>query len=180
MDMDTRKFVVLTSILALAVFGFNYTMSAADTETFSPADAGDKWAEELLGDTLVNADGEKVETSTLKEMDKIAIYFSAQWCPPCRAFTPRLVDAYNEAKEGGAAVEVIFVSSDRDEDSMVKYMEDYGMEWLAVPFDGPRRELGEKFSVRGIPSLFILDGEGNIINADGRTEVMSKGSAAFA
>ena len=36
-------------------------------------------------------------------------------CPPCRAFTPRLVQTYNELKKrpGGDELEFIFVSSDK-------------------------------------------------------------------
>lgn len=174
-----RKLFVMLFVLSFVVVGMNYTRSVANTEGFNPADAGENWAEELFGGTLVNAEGRRVRTSTLKEMDKVAIYFSAQWCPPCRTFTPRLVKAYNDAKEDGAAVEVIFVSSDRDEAAMYKYMKDYDMDWLAVPFGGPRQELGRKFSVRGIPALFILDGDGNVITADGRGQVMNRGAAVF-
>lgn len=34
-------------------------------------------------------------------------------CPPCRAFTPQLVDTYQRIRERGHHFEVIFVSSDR-------------------------------------------------------------------
>lgn len=38
-------------------------------------------------------------------------------CPPCRAFTPRLVQTYKELKKraGGNDLEFIFVSSDKDQ-----------------------------------------------------------------
>ena len=28
----------------------------------------------------------------------IGIYFSAHWCPPCRGFTPKLVEWYGKVK----------------------------------------------------------------------------------
>ncbi|GLV36728.1 hypothetical protein CBL_02437 [Carabus blaptoides fortunei] len=40
-------------------------------------------------------------------------YFSAHWCPPCRAFTPQLVDTYKMLRKKDPGFEVIFVSSDR-------------------------------------------------------------------
>ena len=38
-----------------------------------------------------------------------AIYYSAQWCPPCHAFTPKLVDWYNRFKPAHHNFELIFV-----------------------------------------------------------------------
>ncbi|KAK3933257.1 Nucleoredoxin [Frankliniella fusca] len=43
----------------------------------------------------------------------LGVYFSAHWCPPCKAFTPQLVNTYNAVRERGHSFEVIFVSSDR-------------------------------------------------------------------
>lgn len=42
----------------------------------------------------------------------LCLYFSAYWCGPCRAFTPKLSGLYEAIKEH---VEVVFVSSDRSE-----------------------------------------------------------------
>ena len=36
-------------------------------------------------------------------------------CPPCRQFTPRLVETYATLKAAGHDVEVVFVSMDRDQ-----------------------------------------------------------------
>ena len=49
----------------------------------------------ISGQTLVKADGSKVQASTaLTGKNVICLYFSAHWCPPCRAFTPVLKDFY--------------------------------------------------------------------------------------
>ncbi|KAJ8977012.1 hypothetical protein NQ317_018383 [Molorchus minor] len=40
-------------------------------------------------------------------------YFSANWCPPCRAFTPQLAETYRIIKKKEPGFEIIFVSSDR-------------------------------------------------------------------
>ena len=63
----------------------------------------------------------------------VAIYFSAHWCPPCRAFTPTLIKAYEAAKAAGLPFELIFVSSDHDEDGFDEYTAD--MPWPSVKFD---------------------------------------------
>ena len=64
----------------------------------------------------------------------LGLYFSAHWCPPCRAFTPTLADWYNNFKKGpnGSKFDIVFVSSDRDDSAFDEY---YGeMPWLALPF----------------------------------------------
>merc|ERR1712232_235192 len=96
----------------------------------------------------------------------------AHWCPPCRGFTPKLVEAYAGLKEKG--FEVVFVSSDQDEEAWKGY---YGeMPWLAVPFeDRDRKEkLSERFKASGIPTLVILNSNGELITTDGRAKVMTE------
>ena len=62
------------------------------------------------------------------------VYFSAHWCPPCRAFTPKLGQYYEEQKKGPNAdkFEIVFVSCDRDDDSFKDYFKT--MPFLAVDF----------------------------------------------
>ncbi|XP_067014881.2 nucleoredoxin [Anabrus simplex] len=99
------------------------------------------------------------------------LYFSAHWCPPCKAFTPQLVHTYTKVRERGHRFEVIFVSSDRSEESFSQYLAT--MPWLAIPYedDVRRRELASLFSVQGIPTLVLLDADGHLITDDGRGEV---------
>jgi nucleoredoxin len=87
--------------------------------------------EELVGPELINAAGEKVPTSSLAGK-VVGLYFSAEWCPPCKAFTPELVKLRDSAAD---KFEVVFVSSDRSPEAQQKYMKDYKMIWLAVPHD---------------------------------------------
>lgn len=133
----------------------------------------------VFGPHLVNSDGETVAIDSLAGK-KVGLYFSALWCPPCRAFTPKLVETYNTWQEEGKAFELVFVSADRSADSMKKYMNDYEMPWLAFPFDAEQREtLPREHRVRGIPTLVILDEEGNVITRTGVNEIYAKGADAF-
>lgn len=78
---------------------------------------------------------EKIETKTLWEdgVKSVGFYFSAHWCPPCRAFTPKLVELYNEAQTTSNGFRLVFVSSDRDETSFDEYRST--MPWPAVPLN---------------------------------------------
>ena len=91
--------------------------------------------QELLGDTVVNGEGENVDVASLAGEGKVlGIYFSAHWCPPCRAFTPQLTNWYSNFKKGsnGSKFEIVYVSSDKDEKSFQEYYSE--MPWLALPF----------------------------------------------
>ena len=124
--------------------------------------------EELVGPELINAAGEKVPSSSLAGK-VVGLYFSAEWCPPCKAFTPELVKLRDSAAD---KFEVVFVSSDRSPEAQQKYMKDYKMNWLAVPHDSPLREqLQQKYDIQGIPSLVIIDDQGNLITNEGRSEM---------
>lgn len=131
--------------------------------------------EELIGTELVDAKGNKVETSSLAGK-VIGLYFSASWCGPCKIFTPELVKFRDRNDE---KFEVVFVSSDRSAEDQQEYMKDYDMEWPAIPYDSPlRQELGAKYEVSGIPSLVIVDDQGNLITKDGRSEISGSDSDA--
>lgn len=135
--------------------------------------------EELFGRRLV---GEQVKRMSPADLagKKIGLYFSASWCPPCRAFTPQLVAAYNQLKTDGKPFEVVLVPHDQTEAAMEKYMKDYDMPWVAVPFGDKRVEaLNQKFAVTGILKLVVVDDAGKILSTEARGEVMQKGAAAF-
>ena len=136
--------------------------------------------EALFGKRLVNAKGKKVSAATLAGK-KIGIYFSASWCPPCRAFTPQLIAAYRQLQTEGQPFEVVLVPSDQTEAAMEKYMKDHEMPWLAVPFgDKHVQALKEKFAVAGIPKLVVVDAQGQTLSAEARGEVTAQGAAAYA
>jgi nucleoredoxin len=126
---------------------------------------------ELFGDVLLTKGGEKPTSEVLKGK-VVGIYFSAHWCPPCRGFTPKLAEAYSKDLQG-KGLEIVFVSSDKDQKSFDDY---YGeMPWAALPFQDKERKaaLNKKFKVQGIPSFVILDSDGKLITKDGREAVSS-------
>lgn len=77
-------------------------------------------------------------------------------------------------KEDGLEVEIVFVSSDSDQSSFDGYYA--SMSFAALPFESRQvaQSLGQKYGVRGIPSLIILGGSnGEVVDRDGRSTVTS-------
>jgi nucleoredoxin len=102
-----------------------------------------------------------------------ALYFSAHWCPPCRMFTPKLVEWYNNFKPKHPDFELVFVSSDRDQAAMEEYIKGDNMPWPAVKFDQAQNETFRKFGSSGIPYLVLIDNEGNAVTAQPDNEWQS-------
>merc|ERR1712217_911024 len=101
----------------------------------------------------------------------IGLYFSAHWCPPCRGFTPKLAEFYKDGLKD--KMEIIFVSSDRDESSFNDYFGE--MPWKALPFDkrDEKEKLSKAFCVSGIPSCVVMRPDGTTITKDGGRKVMA-------
>merc|ERR1712060_62393 len=128
---------------------------------------------DLLGAELLTKDGLKSTDDVLNGKAAVGLYFSAHWCPPCRGFTPKLAEWYKKDLQA-KGLEIIFVSSDKDE-AMFK---DYYAEqpWLALDYSdrSTKNQLSKVCKVRGIPSFAIIDpSDYSIINLDGRAAVTS-------
>lgn len=100
----------------------------------------------------------KLTGPEVKEAPKyVALYFSAHWCPPCRMFTPKLVEWYKGFKPKHPNFELVFVSADQDEDAMKEYMKSTGMPWPAVKYDQREDKVFGALASDGIPYLVLVD-----------------------
>jgi thiol-disulfide isomerase/thioredoxin len=107
---------------------------------------------------------------TLVHNKAVGIYFSAGWCPPCKKFTPTLEKAYR-ALPADKRIEIIFVSSDHDEDAFSEYFAK--MPWLAVNYEREdvREALKAAFSVKTLPTLVVVGSDGRLLATDGRAAI---------
>lgn len=150
-------------------------------------------------DNVIKGPKDKRETVAVSSLegpgDKVlGLYFSAHWCAPCRGFTPQLAKWYNDVTSSTLKdkLNIVFVSSDRNEESFDDYFKD--MPWLALPYDLrdmkvtcamhvvfiyihlhlQQGKLSKTYKVEGIPTLVFIDANtGAILNKNGRDIVSS-------
>jgi thiol-disulfide isomerase/thioredoxin len=107
--------------------------------------------------TLRSADGASVQLSAYKGK-VLLVDFWASWCPPCKASFPALDALYREYQSRG--LEVLAVNLDekrRDADTFLGEFPHH----LTVLFD-PTGASPTAFSVKGMPSSFLID-KGGVI-----------------
>jgi nucleoredoxin len=116
--------------------------------------------------TLSHFDDEALENKKL-----YLFFFSANWSPQGRKFTPQLVEYYNRIAPQHPEFEVIFFSADRSPFGMETYMGQANMPWPAVDYEklGSKAAIQNNF-VRGLPCLILVDGTGKVLSNSYGTE----------
>jgi len=175
----SKKFKVrgIPTLVILDADGTTITTDGRSVVTDDPTGAAFPWKpkplSELLGDPTLAFEGKGGAPVPAADLvsKHLLLYFSGHWCPPCRGFTPTLAENYKTYKAAGLELEVVFVSSDRDEKSFSEYFSE--MPWLALPYaDRARKDaLSKAFEVSGIPSLVVL---GPVDPATGDRPIVNK------
>jgi nucleoredoxin len=105
------------------------------------------------------------DDDSLGDKKLIAIYFSAHWCPPCRKFTPELVEYYNRVAPQHPEFEVLLFSMDRSAYAMQTYMRETNMPWPAIDYQKlENKEAIRKYAGSGIPCLVLIDSTGKVVS----------------
>lgn len=124
-----------------------------------------------------------LDSDSLKDK-YLMLYASAHWCPPCRYFTPKLSEAYTKMKAERDDFELVFVSSDRDENAFNEYFDT--MSFCALPYEHreAKATISKIFKIQGIPTLIMLgpaDESGNrpLINQNIRSFIENENFSQF-
>jgi len=129
-------------------------------------------------------DGKDITLSSLKGK-LVLIDFWASWCPPCRRENPTVVGVYNQYKDSkfknGSGYTVFSVSLDKDKAAWEEAIITDKLTWEYHVSDlkGWYSKYAGIYEVRGIPSNFLIDGEGVIIGKDLRGPALENAIKSF-
>ena len=87
--------------------------------------------------------------------------FWASWCPPCLVSMPIMNEMRNRLQSEGMACEVIAVNVDSDPEDGIDFLLDKPVDFIVLA--DPEGISPADFAVRGMPTSFLLDTQGNVI-----------------
>ena len=117
-----------------------------------------------LKKNLVDSTGKPFTSAGIDEAKLYVLYYGASWCPPCRRFSPRLVEFVNGAAKDNPRMATVLLSNDKDDADMQEYMHDEKMPWPAMPLESLRASpLFLSYAGGSIPHLVVLDRHGMVL-----------------
>jgi thiol-disulfide isomerase/thioredoxin len=103
-------------------------------------------------------DGKSVDLGRYVGKQPVLLEFWATWCPPCRASIPGIEKLHETYKNKGLAV--LAVSLDEGGwDTVKSFVQKNGITYLVLRGND---EVADKYQVRTIPLILILDKDGKI------------------
>jgi len=151
--MKTRKLFISISVIALFI-------GAAGLVSCQVRPGSESSGPTAPDFTLNDLDGGSYNFAAETKGKVVILDFWATWCPPCRMEIPHFQELHEEYADKGLVI--LGVSLDQGGASAVKpFLEDHGVTYPVVM--GNRQVANAYGGVRGIPTTFVIDRGGRIV-----------------
>jgi thiol-disulfide isomerase/thioredoxin len=147
-------FLVIILIAGLSIF---FYLQNKDSKTVS-AKVGTEIGEAAPNFTLPNLNNKKINLSDYQGT-KVFINFWASWCPPCRAEMPDLQTLNENYKD---EIVILAVNVGENKSTAANFMMQNELNF-SVLLDKDK-STAQNYLVRGVPTSYLLDQNGVIIN----------------
>ena len=148
--------------LALLVIGFAFTFTAVAQED-TTSSHGSNWSgKKVASITLMDMEGNEVNTADLGFDGPVVISFWATWCSPCKKELNTIHDLYIDwQEETGVNLVAISVDDEKTKNSVPMYVNGKGWEYLVLM--DPNWDFKRAMGVNSVPHTFLLDKDGNVV-----------------
>ena len=146
-----RNFNLTSAVICLVLCFFSYTFVSPQTE-MKKNKAPDF--------SIRDIQGKRIQLTELLKQGPVLIDFWALWCIPCRKKLPHLQTFYNRYKEKGLIVLTINEDDPSNESKVKPFIKGNRYKFLVVV--DKDKELFRNFKVISLPTLFLIDQQGNI------------------
>ena len=105
----------------------------------------------------------------------VLVDFWASWCKPCRAENPNLLKAYNKFKDKNFTILGVSLDDDNGRRAWLGAVKKDAMPWTQVSeLKGFKSQAAVLYGIEAIPSNFLIDPTGKIIDRNLRGEDLDK------
>jgi peroxiredoxin len=124
--------------------------------------------------TQNNSNNQPIKLSSFRGK-YVLIDFWASWCRPCRAENPNLVKAYAQFKDKNFSILGVSLDAEKDREKWLAAIEKDGLTWTQVIAPNSEKDnAGKLYSIKSIPSNFLIDPQGKIIAKNLRGKELEK------
>ncbi len=107
---------------------------------------------------LKDIKGQDVNLGSLRDRP-VLLVFGTTWCPYCREEIPRIKEIYRQGRE--KKLEVLNIYINETESKVTDFAAKYALPYpVLLDKDG---SVAERYQVRGVPTLVLLDRQGKIV-----------------
>ena len=111
-------------------------------------------------------DGSEIDLSKLRGK-VVLLDFWATRCAPCVEAMPKILAIYNKFHEKG--LEIIGISTDESKEIVVRFVKVRGIRW--PQYLDENREISNRWQIPGLPSMWLIDKKGLLVNMDARDDL---------
>ncbi len=155
-----RSILMIIAVAALYASTSSYSLNDRRDHNNSAAITVNGEVEQAPEFTLYTLEGTEIKLSDY--LGKIVILdFWATWCAPCRKSIPDLISIQDEYEDDLVVIGISF-DQPASQNNLQQFINNFGINYPVVL---GTNEVSEAYgNIQAIPTSFIIDTEGNIIN----------------